>query len=206
MDLRSAIADERREVAGMLETFSTEQWDHPSLCEGWTNRHVAAHLTMGVTASLPQVFVGMVLAGFNFNKVADRFAKRQCEKTTSELVNILRTNADHKFKPPGADYDAPLTDLIVHGIDIRRPLGIEREIPADRWRVVLDLLAQPKSQKFFGSTLPSLKLTATDIGWTSGSGDKSITGTAEDLALLLANRRVDPTRYGGDGVGLLRAS
>jgi hypothetical protein len=85
-------------------------------------------------------------------------------------------------------------------------LGIEREIPADRWRAVLDLLAQPKSQKFFASTLPNLTLKATDIDWTSGTGERTISGTAEDLALLLAKRRVDLTRFTGDGVSLLSTS
>ena len=41
-----AIDDQRARTAGLLEGLSTEQWDHPSLCDGWTVRHVAAHLTL----------------------------------------------------------------------------------------------------------------------------------------------------------------
>lgn len=41
----------------MLETFSPEQWEHASLCDGWTNRCVVAHLTMGLTTSTPKFFL-----------------------------------------------------------------------------------------------------------------------------------------------------
>jgi uncharacterized protein (TIGR03083 family) len=202
-DLLVAIADERRRLADMLDTFTPEQWDHASLCEGWTNRCVVAHLTMGLTMPTPKFILEMLKAGFNFNTAADRFAKHESEKSTAELIDTLRKNADHRFKPPGANYDAPLTDIIVHGLDIRRPLGIDRDVATDRWTAVLDLLAKPKTQKFFNSTLPDVNLTATDIGWTTGSGNKSITATAENLALLLAKRRVDPAHFSGDGVHTL---
>ncbi len=34
--------DERADLADLLETLSPEQWEHPSLCEGWTVRDVVA--------------------------------------------------------------------------------------------------------------------------------------------------------------------
>jgi uncharacterized protein (TIGR03083 family) len=42
----SAIDDQRRAVVGLLESLSEEEWDRPSLCEGWTVRQVAAHLAL----------------------------------------------------------------------------------------------------------------------------------------------------------------
>ena len=36
--------------------------------------------------------------------------------------------ADSRFTPPGLGPQAPLTDVVVHGQDIRRPLGISRDI------------------------------------------------------------------------------
>ena len=41
-----AIDDQRTRTADLLEQLTAEQWDHPSLCQGWTVRHVAAHLTL----------------------------------------------------------------------------------------------------------------------------------------------------------------
>jgi uncharacterized protein (TIGR03083 family) len=57
----SAIDDQRRRVVALLEPLTEAQWDHPSLCEGWSVRDVGAHLT------LQQLTVGDVL----------RFASRQ---------------------------------------------------------------------------------------------------------------------------------
>ena len=42
----TGIDDQRSRTADLLEQLTTEQWDHPSLCQGWTVRHVAAHLTL----------------------------------------------------------------------------------------------------------------------------------------------------------------
>ena len=44
--LWAGIDDQRSRTAALLEGLAPEQWDHPSLCDGWTVRHVAAHLTM----------------------------------------------------------------------------------------------------------------------------------------------------------------
>lgn len=41
-----AIDAQRARTADLLEQLTAEQWDHPSLCQGWTVRHVAAHLTL----------------------------------------------------------------------------------------------------------------------------------------------------------------
>jgi hypothetical protein len=40
---------ERLSFADLLEGLSDEQWDAPSLCAGWTVRHVPAHLTVVAT-------------------------------------------------------------------------------------------------------------------------------------------------------------
>jgi uncharacterized damage-inducible protein DinB len=44
--LWAGIDDHRARTAELLEGLSPEQWERPSLCESWTVRHVAAHLTM----------------------------------------------------------------------------------------------------------------------------------------------------------------
>jgi uncharacterized protein (TIGR03083 family) len=38
------VADERRDLVGLLRTLSDEDWQAPSLCEGWRVRDVVAHL------------------------------------------------------------------------------------------------------------------------------------------------------------------
>ena len=41
-----AIDGQRARTADLLVQLTAEQWDHPSLCRGWSVRHVAAHLTL----------------------------------------------------------------------------------------------------------------------------------------------------------------
>ncbi len=37
-------ADERRDLADLLETLTPDQWVQPSLCSGWAVRDVVAHV------------------------------------------------------------------------------------------------------------------------------------------------------------------
>jgi uncharacterized protein (TIGR03083 family) len=203
IDLLAAIADERRTLADMFETFTDEQWATPSLCSGWTVRHVAAHLITPFRMSLPKMFLGMIKVKGDFNKLADGVAKRDALLPTAELIAILRKNADSTFKPPGAGHEAPLSDNVIHGLDMRRPLGIARDIPPDRLRVLLDTSVTPKVRKFFGHDVTGVTMTATDVDWSSGSGP-SVTGKAEDLILMLAGRSSGLDGLDGDGVALLR--
>jgi uncharacterized protein (TIGR03083 family) len=41
-----AIDAQRLRVAAMLDQLTDQEWHHPSLCQGWTVRDVAAHLTL----------------------------------------------------------------------------------------------------------------------------------------------------------------
>jgi uncharacterized protein (TIGR03083 family) len=203
INLLAAIADERRTLADMFDTFTDEQWATTSLCEGWTVRHVAAHLITPFRLSLPKMFLGMIKVKGDFNKLADGVAKRDALLPTAELIAILRKNADSTFKPPGAGHEAPLSDNVIHGLDIRRPLGIARDIPIDRLRVLLDTSITPRVRKFFGHDTSGVTLTATDLEWSSGSGP-SASGKAEDLILMLAMRRSALDGLAGDGVAVLR--
>ena len=45
-EIWTAIDDQRTRVADLLEGLSPTQLDRPSLCDGWTVRDVAGHLTL----------------------------------------------------------------------------------------------------------------------------------------------------------------
>ncbi len=205
MDLLTEIAAERRAVADMLESLTDDQWNTPSLSTGWTVRHVAAHLTMGFRYSVPKIAWQMLKARGDFNKVADRIARADGSKlSTAELVDIIRRNADNRFKPPGSGYEAPLSDVVVHGLDMRRPLGIERDIPFDRLVVVLRTAVEAKARKFYGNDISGVTYRATDGQWTFGTGPE-VHGPAQDLALFLSGRRAGLERLAGDGLRVLES-
>jgi uncharacterized protein (TIGR03083 family) len=45
-EIWAAIDAHRLRTAELLERLSDDEWCHPSLCDGWTVRDVAAHLTL----------------------------------------------------------------------------------------------------------------------------------------------------------------
>jgi uncharacterized protein (TIGR03083 family) len=204
MDLLPAIAEERLRLADILGRLTPEQWTHESLCQGWTNRHVAAHVSMGFNLSIPKVGLAMLKARGDFHKVTNTYAHREAVKPTSELVDCIRRNANHKFKPPGNGYDAPLTDVMIHILDICRPLGVDPGANPTHWPTVLDFLVTKKATKFFKTDLDGLRFDATDIDWSAGTGP-AVSGPAADIALVLAKRRIDTSRLTGDGVTLIKS-
>jgi uncharacterized protein (TIGR03083 family) len=182
------IADQRRAVADLMDSFTEEQWASPSLCAGWTVRDVAAHLVMPFEVPLPAFLARMVASGFNFDKVSNKFAKGD-HRPGAELAKVVRANAEHRFVPPNFPPQAPLTDIVTHGLDMCRPLGIEREVPAATLQTVLDFLTTPKAANAFtpkGIT-DGRSFVATDIDWHAGSGPE-VAASAQDLVLTLTGR------------------
>ena len=95
------IAADRRDLAGVLDGLSAEQWDAPSLCDGWAVRHVVAHLTMPLRYSPPRFLLRLAAAGGRFQKMSDGVARRDGELPRAQLIATLRDRADYPWKPPG---------------------------------------------------------------------------------------------------------
>jgi hypothetical protein len=130
--------------------------------------------------------------------MSDRVARRDAGLlTVAELTAAVADNVHHPWKPPGGGYVGALTHDIVHGMDITVPLGIGRTVPADRLGKILPSLATPKIGKFFGVKLSGIQLVASDIDWTFGAGSP-VTGTAQDLALVLCGRKLPAGSLGGE--------
>jgi uncharacterized protein (TIGR03083 family) len=188
-DIRAAVAGERADLAELLEKLDAEQWNQQSLCAGWRVREVVAHITMPFRISTPRFLAGMVTAGGNFNRYADRQARRDAaELSPAELVDCLRRNVDHPWKPPGGGYQGALAHDVIHGLDITVALGIDREVPVERLHLVLDNLSS-RQVNYFGADLVGKQLQATDLDWTYGTG-AVVSGKAQDLLLLLCARNL----------------
>lgn len=134
MDIWEVIATERRRLADELEQLSSEQWNGQTQCEGWDVRHLVAHIVMGFEMSAGQILGAAVKSGFNMNKMVDRTADDLASRMTPEqLTQSLRENADNRQTPPlpGMGAEIPLSEVVVHGQDIRRPLGLESTVPEE---------------------------------------------------------------------------
>jgi uncharacterized protein (TIGR03083 family) len=203
MDMFEAIADERRGLATFFSSLTDAQADAPSLIPTWKVRDVAGHLVLPLEVGLPRVLLAVIASGFRFERAIDKLAWKLGRRPIAQLAAALGDKADHRFTPPGMGPEAVLADVIVHGLDVRWPLGVERPIPSERALAVLRYLAGPGGR---GVALPKwvagLRFEADDLDWSSGAG-ALVRGPAEAIMLAMSGRREALGKLGGDGVALL---
>ncbi|WP_371677773.1 maleylpyruvate isomerase family mycothiol-dependent enzyme [Streptomyces sp. NBC_01276] len=196
-DIKAAIAAERRELAAVLDGLSAEEWDAPSLCGGWRVREVAAHMTMGFRYSLPKMARELIRARGSLHRMTDLCAhKDAAAHSTRELAAFLGDNADHPWKPPVGGIEAALGHDVVHGLDITVALGLDRRVPEDRVRILLECV-DARTLTFFGADLGGIELRADDLDWSFGTGTP-LSGAAQDLLLLAYGRRLPPGHLRGE--------
>jgi uncharacterized protein (TIGR03083 family) len=123
-EIHSEVVQERLRLCDQVQTLTSEQWNAASLCAGWRTRDVFAHLVSLQDIPTWKFLVGIVgMKGFN--RRVDRFARQYGERDPAELVARHGQLAPSRLAPPFIGPIAPLTDVVVHGLDIQRPLGLE---------------------------------------------------------------------------------
>lgn len=192
----AAVAAHRRQLVAVLDGLSADAWDQPSLCAGWQIRHVVAHMIMPFRYPAPRFLAEMARARGNFDKMADRIARRDGTGPPGDLLAVLRQNEQTPWKPPGGGLAAALTHDVIHGQDIAVALGIDHVIPEDPLRTVLSTVTTGKSRKHFRVDLDGIRLQASDIDWSFGSGIP-MSAPAQDLALVLCGRTLPAGRLRG---------
>ncbi|MFD7549020.1 maleylpyruvate isomerase family mycothiol-dependent enzyme [Streptomyces sp. NPDC059578] len=194
--VRDAIAAERGELADLLDTLHPEQWDAPSLCAGWRVREVAAHMSLGFRYPLPRVLWELVRARGGLHRMTDRRARADAAALgTPQLAAALRDHARHPWRPPVGGIAAALGHDVVHGLDITVALGLDREVPHQRLRPLLERVTV-KSGRFFGADLTGVRLVADDLDWSFGTGPELV-GPAQELLLVAFGRKVPGARLRG---------
>jgi uncharacterized protein (TIGR03083 family) len=194
--LTAMLAVHRRQLTDLLAGLSPGDWDQPSLCAGWRVREVAAHILMPLRYPVARFLAELAWAGGNFDRMANRAARRDGAVAPAELVAALREQEHKVWKPPGGGVIAGLTHDVIHGQDIAVALGADLPVPEDAMRAVLATFDSPRSRKYFGVDLTGTELRADDIDWSLGSGS-TLSGSASDLALVLAGRTLPPGRLQG---------
>ncbi len=188
--VQAAVAAECDDLADVLSGGGAALWDAPSLCAGWRVREVVAHVTMPARYSFPAMLTKIALSRGSFTRASDRIAATDADLGSSDLLAALRSNRLKEWKPPGSSGAVgALVHVVVHGLDITVPTGVDRAVPADRLGLVLDALTQPRSLTHFGVDLGGVTLQATDLDWSHGTGPV-VSAAGQDLALALANRPV----------------
>ncbi len=197
-------ANNRRLAADMFESLGPDQWAVPSLCEGWTVRHIAAHLVMPFEVSFARFALALVRERGDGDRVADKATRALAQRTTVELVDLLRSNAHRRFSPPGVGPGGQLTDTCVHLRDAARPLGLDVSPPLRAWRLALDHIVGPKGRYGFAprSRIAGLAFVATDQDWRHGAGPE-VVGASEALAMAATGRTAALDDVNGNGADIL---
>jgi uncharacterized protein (TIGR03083 family) len=197
------IHRERADLADTLTDLTAEQWQSPSWCEGWTVKQTTGHVLAAAEQTIPNFYKELIGARFRFNVFTDRGAKRLGELQADELVRRLRARTTTTNHPP-APVVAMLGEVIVHGEDIRRPLGLRHRAPdaaliavADSWKNS-NLLIGAKRR------IAGLRLRATDAQWAHGDGPE-VAGPLPSLLLAMTGRKSSHQDLSGEGLVLLRA-
>lgn len=190
------IAEERRRLAHLASQWSPEQWDEASLAGGWRVREVIAHLTMPFTVGLPRMVVGLVRHR-GFDRFADRWARAAAATTPpDELATALRANATSRFTPPGMGPEAPLADVVVHGLDVRIPLGLPTsDLSPAALHTTLRFLTT-RTARGFGvdpGAFATRRLQATDVDWSHGTGPTHHAPASDLIAHLCRNQPLPVT-------------
>src|SRR6516164_7836935 len=173
------IHGEREALADDLATLTDEQWATASLCPGWSVRDVLGHLIATAKMTQGAFFANLARAGFRFNDMSDRLIP-------ADGLAELRRHLTDTTHPPGP-VEAMLGEAVVHGEDIRRPLGIKRAYPPEAVTRAADFLK--RSNLLIGSKrrIAGLRLRADDLEWAAGTGPE-VTGPALSLLMAMTGR------------------
>ncbi len=210
--LWAGIDDQRARTAALLEGLTPEQWEHPSLCDGWTVRHVAAHLTMqqqrvrdalGFISRHPSILRSMPLNTF----IHDAGVLQAQALSTEQIVARIRNGIGSRRHNPGITPLETLTDILVHSQDIAVPLGVDLPMRPSlsalaatrRWDTRNTWLATVNRRL----PLDTYQLRATDTDWSRGQGPE-VTGPIGAILLLLTGRTAALGQLAGRGADALR--
>lgn len=197
-----AIDTERSSLADLFDGLTAQQWQTPSLCDGWRVREVGAHLTLAQMGPA-QAVVNLVRAGGSFNRMIRDTAVRQARLPVESYPAMLRAMIGTRRKAPGITPLEPLCDALVHGQDVAVPLGIERPMPLPAAAAVGTRVWEMGFPFGAKRRLAGFRLVASDCDWTVGEGDL-VEGRMADLVLLLTGRDVAVNRLSGPGAARLR--
>lgn len=182
------IDEQRTALADLLDTFTPEQWSTQSLCDGWTVRDVAVHITQSHLGG-KELALGALKSGFRFDAMVRRAAIDDTQ-TPQEITAKLRAMVGSRRRPPLTAEVDPLMDILVHTQDICVPLGIDRPMPTEAAVAVAERLWQMKFPFTPRRDLPGYRFVATDAGFAVGPQWGALREEPiRDIVMTFARRR-----------------
>lgn len=186
-DVWPLVHAERHALIADLEGLTPQQWAQPSRCAGWTVHDVVAHLVDVAESTRLGFARDMLTARFDFDLQNERGIARAKGATPAQTLQRLQ-KAAARTTTPLAPIDTRIVEEVVHGEDIRGPLGLHRRYPVQS--LERSLRQQVRTSTKFGGArelVAGRTLTATDHDLAIGTGPE-IRATALELLLACAGR------------------
>lgn len=198
-DIWPLVHAERTALIADLAALPDEAWETPSLCEAWTVHDVVAHLVNTAKTTRRAFVATFIRAGFDFDRQNARGVARERAATPGENLTRLR-EAAHLTATAPAPADSRLAEEVLHGEDIRRPLGLTRTYPEEAVLRALHYQARtPTSMGGAKQLIAGIHLRATDADLSLGEGPE-VSGPALSLLLAISGRRVALPDLTGPGL------
>ncbi|MDO6145331.1 maleylpyruvate isomerase family mycothiol-dependent enzyme [Paenarthrobacter aurescens] len=192
------VHHERRALLQDLEPLPAAQWKTQSLCAGWDVHDVLAHVIDSAKTTRLNFIRRMIASRLDFDR--DNAVGVGLEKTEepARTLNSLRAVLSRTSGPP-AGLATRLVEAFVHGEDIRRPLGIRRDYPADHVATALGYQVRTSRKMGGGKEIADgWSLVATDTHFHHGSGP-AVEGPAIALLLAVSGRPIRHDEVSGPG-------
>ena len=197
MDFRRLAREERADLAAFLKSLSPEQWEAPTLCSRWRVRDVVAHLLSYDELGRGALMRRFAKGRFWLNRVNAVGVAEYNRRTPDELLAFLDAHLEPKGLPALFGGTVSLIDGTIHHQDIRRPLGMPRDIPQERLHAALQCaLFAPAVRGAWRAR--GVRLVATDLDWSFGRGPE-VHGRGEALLMTMAARRGVVGELSGSG-------
>lgn len=141
MDLPQLHAQALEHTKGFVGGVGADQWDQPSVCEGWSVRELVAHVVSG------NLWVPELVGGKTIDEVGDRLDGDVLGDDAVAAYDASAGAAAAAFREEGA-MERPVAvsygpvpgevycghrfiDVLIHGWDIAKSTGQDTALPAD---------------------------------------------------------------------------
>jgi uncharacterized protein (TIGR03083 family) len=196
------IRAEREALVSDLDQLEEPQWATQSLCAEWTVRDALAHMTATAKMTPPRFFGKFIGSGFRFNVMSARDIATERGTSGADALARFRSVLGASTHPPGP-LEAMVGEVVVHGEDIRRPLGIRHKYADDALTTTADFYRGSNLLIGAKRRTEGLTLRADDVDWKAGSGPE-VAGPLASIILAITGRRVGLDDLSGEGVATLR--
>lgn len=205
-ELLRHTATQRVRLGEVLAGLSPADWEHDTLCTGWTVKDVAAHAITHPQTRWRDV-PGMLARnlGRSYDAMVFREVKRRsATRTPADVLAEFEQYATSPHHAPVTTSVEPVLDVLVHTQDIARPLGLTVEMPPDAAAVAADRARLLDVISAGWRRARRVRLVATDVDWVRGSGP-TVEGPMQELLMICTGRPAYDDLLSGDGLELLRA-